>query len=278
MSPELDRLIRIHECDNSVRFQDLARAVLRQERKDGKDVGTIGTTTPSTRAHSTPTPCRSRASSMPDHQPCPPLSQCSSHSRLAAPYASGGAFSTSSRHSSSLSEASSREHPRPRSSAARTPPYAVEGTAEAGGESIPDSEDLASRNGPMEELPERNPNAILSGSPSGRSTPSETQTRPGKRFFGNAATASRGSSTPFGTDLDVASRHMGSSSSNGSRATSTPFGTDADVGLHAAAPHYFVHDRPAPFGTSADLGHRRPEDAGTCEYRATSTGARRVQY
>lgn len=42
---DVDRLIRTHECDNSVRFQDFARAVLRQDRQD--HLNSVGSATSS---------------------------------------------------------------------------------------------------------------------------------------------------------------------------------------------------------------------------------------
>ncbi|CAE7664728.1 Gnl2, partial [Symbiodinium sp. CCMP2456] len=68
--------------------------------------------------------------------------------------------------------------------------------------------------------------------------------RPGRRLYGRAASASE--SAPFGRSCDV----------SGGRGATAP---GAGTGTGATA----------PFGTDRDLQLRRPEDAGTDEYRAS---------
>eukprot|EP00930_Biecheleria_cincta_P054808 TRINITY_DN4120_c0_g1_i2.p1 TRINITY_DN4120_c0_g1~~TRINITY_DN4120_c0_g1_i2.p1 ORF type:complete len:521 (-),score=63.13 TRINITY_DN4120_c0_g1_i2:28-1590(-) len=323
MTPHLDRLIRTHECDNSVRFQDLARLMLRQDKQEqfsyvpssgastprgsiaGSAVPSVqgsasgyarsGAITPTASSHSeasrrfappvregavTPTASsRSEASrrfAPPVREGGPPSSAASGRGN-SMPYAAGGAWSEDGYGRRTPSEdARSAAYHSEHSHEVQTP-WAT-GQAELAGSRRAHSEASSSRGyhhrnhgdiigwNDRPSTKERVVTTTKRGAgvhrPSGGGTSAPGQQsflhwgeepsrnhelRPGKRFFGQPLPAS----------------------------VNSPYGISTDISQPAPAEHAALA---TPFGTDADMRLRRPEEAGTDEYRSATarSGGRRM--
>mmetsp|Transcript_8992 Transcript_8992/g.19571 ORF Transcript_8992/g.19571 Transcript_8992/m.19571 type:complete len:533 (-) Transcript_8992:88-1686(-) len=256
LTPELEKRIRTHESDSSVRFQDFARLLLRQESQLAREydavpgASTPGATTPRSDAPSRRGgPPRGYPVTPPYYEPEEP--QRSIDTELAR--APGPAVLPP--YALTDVEPGQSSNSRPESQPARLRP-AVGGhgdilgwtQAEEGQERAPSRRRVPA--------PARAPASSFLQWPQAQvqqeAAPAE---RPGRRLYGRAASASE--SAPFGRSCD-ASGGPGPGAAV-THAASAPF--SGAVGSGGA--------RKAPFGTDRDLQLRRPEDAGTDEYRAS---------
>lgn len=300
MTSQLDKLIRAHECDNSVRFQDLARLMLRQDKHEqfsyvpsssaSTPRGSIaGSAAPSVQGSAsgyarsgaiTPTASsRSEASrrfAPPVREGVPPSSAASGRGN-STPYAAGGAWSEDGYGRRTPSEdARSAAYHSEHSHEVQTP-WAT-GQAELVGSRRAHSAASSSRgyhhrnhgdiigwnDRPVTKErvvtttkrgagPQRPPTAGSSASGQqtflqwGEEARGNPDLRPGKRFFGQPLPAS----------------------------VNSPYGISTDVSQPAPEGHAALA---TPFGTDADMRFRRPEEAGTDEYRSATarSGGRRM--
>jgi len=239
---EIDRLIRTHESDNSVRFADFARVLMRQPSECGSSLvrgirgggGSQGAGGGGLAAFALgrggPEPAASSASQSSFVSQSFASAPERGHVASTPPWASGvDASPSGSMYSGSRAEC------RPRS---------------RGGVGHRNSGDILSWSG---ESPEERPAAarpppqddfLRWAGPRSHGAPPETdaaESRFGKRYY-----ASGPSAAPYGTESGAA----GGWDPQPPRTTPAPFGTDADCG-------------------------RRPGDAGTMEFRAALVGDRR---
>ncbi|CAE6969410.1 unnamed protein product [Symbiodinium sp. CCMP2592] len=259
LTPELEKRIRTHESDSSVRFQDFARLLLRQESQLAREYDAAPASTPGTQRSGATTP-RSDAPSRPGG----PLAPTAGAPRSAAPrgYPVTPPYYEPEEPQRSIdTELAGRAPPGP---AVLKPPYALTDVepGQRPGESQPaarlrpavgghgdilgwtqaEAEDRApsrSRRVPGQKARQGAPASSFLQWP--MQVQQEAVERPGRRLYGRAASASE--SAPFGRSCDVSSAGAGSASARKAGA--------------------------APFGTDRDLQLRRPEDAGTDEYRAS---------
>lgn len=276
MSAMLDKLIRTHECDNSVKFQDLARLMLRQDKQI--DFGADNSYPPS--GSVTPSGFGSAAPSARGARPGAVTPTPSSVAgRMFAPPARdspagslrGGVLidaqedlrSTISGYSQASKAPSTAPFATQEGLLSRSHQVDQRQTQRASSSSRAQGNhgDIIGWNGGpvVKEVgtarPTRRhltpqgsqPPTFLQWQEKERPTTSEAS-RPGRRLFGLQPTA--GEKAPFGRMCDV-----------GAPGTEAP-------------------DLRRPFGTDRDLSLRRPEDAGTDEYRAASSmrNMRRTAY
>lgn len=219
-TPDLDKMIRTHEGDSSVRFQDFARLMLRQDKAVPS-----GSATPSGYHSVTP-----RSDAMFARSPA---------SSQSAPYA----------HDLPEPEIGARL-----SAISVAPPYATEDGDDRGDSVIPlprhhaQGRDILGWNHAEEKSAKLGRRHMPTAS-SGQSflqwaEKQEDEQRPGRRLYSRGR-VSASESAPYGRSSDV-SQHVPDT-----RSSAVPFGTDQDLRL------------------------RRPEDAGTDEYRAAVGGFRR---
>ncbi|CAJ1376377.1 unnamed protein product [Effrenium voratum] len=210
-------MIRTHEGDSSVRFQDFARLMLRQDRPATPRSVSSGyrSATPRSEAMFAP---RSPASS-------------------SAPFATWDVQSQASQ----ATESSRRRQVEP--------PYATGEAQPSHAERLPGRDILGWNHAPSREEAQGPLGRRHVAASSGQTFlhwpaegVQEAAERPGRRLYGPGLSASE----------------------------SAPFGRSSDVSRYAPE----LRMATAPFGTDQDLGLRRPEDAGTDEYRAVQ-GLRR---
>jgi len=303
MTSELDKLIRMHECDNSVRFQDLARLMLRQDKMDAASGSATprsyaGSAVPSARdsygggsyvggsnrgSHvgdrggyggagraATPTrsvtPTPSVRSDAGGRFAAPRDSAASSVRSSTVPYANGGRWSDDARSAASNYSIPTGPVPQVNAPWATGEGYPSERLAPSRGSSssVQGHGDIIGWNGNRSEQ-ERDvqssrkemahiappfgsgPSQFMNWQerPSSRGG-AQDDNRPGKRLYGRQAPASM----------------------------QAPFGRSTDVSQPGKAVPELAH----PFGTDQDLRLKRPEDAGTDEYRAANSvqGPRRL--
>lgn len=276
MPPELDRLIRAHECDNSVRFQDFARVVLRQDKQEllNAMAGYPDSCPSFPSVPPSPSSVGVRSSRAQDkRRSSKPPSENGSVRSSQAPYATGDGYppaptrsgrSTPSRPSTAPAESSEvRRHSRggysrqgdsrdllrwdtePNRSSTPPPQHSFR----SGQQSRNDGASRGSTPPPNMRHPREN---AMRGSdnmadclawPATReqSDPGMEDPRLGKRFYAGRAAAREilpRPETPYDSEFD-----------------------GRDARFHR--PPQFA----APFGTDADLRLKRPEDGGTHEYQ-----------
>lgn len=235
LTQDLDKMIRTHEGDSSVRFQDFARVLLRQDKTSAPS----GSVTPSGYRSVTPRSdamfARSGGSSV----------------RSSLPFASGGQWDDQ------LPEPQPSQRPSVVPVVPVAPPYATQedaselrrppaaSTSRAQGHH---GDILGWNQAPLREEQKGPTGRRHVTASSGQSflqwaESQDEEQRPGRRLYGQAASASE----------------------------SAPYGRSSDVSQHVCDPRMPA----APFGTDQDLRLRRPEDAGTDEYRAALGGVRR---
>jgi hypothetical protein len=282
VTSELDRLIRTHESDNSVRFQEFARAVLRQDRHDHLNSGYV---TPSG------TPSYPVGSS--NVQPSPSASGVSGHWRRSSgpsdagssvsgpqarpsqtPFASGGSFDVDSKQTTPRSRRSGPAPDnvpvfRPPSEAASRP-----GTSAAGGSHA--------YRGYGQQQKESTSNFLCwDTEPSAASAPRGKQaSRSGRSGAGEGLTPRSRAGQQSGEMADClhwpATRDAGMPGMEDPRAGKRQYAEraaardilpwseeDASYGREQRTTNSVYA---APFGTDFDLRYGRPEDAGTAEY------------
>mmetsp|Transcript_2550 Transcript_2550/g.7645 ORF Transcript_2550/g.7645 Transcript_2550/m.7645 type:complete len:457 (+) Transcript_2550:1-1371(+) len=263
-TPEVDRLVRQHECDNSVRFQDFARAILRQD-----SAAYAAAAAPSGRGGLSGPPSGVRTPL--EASPAPASGR--SHPGGVAELRFGGAtpgLSTSPYATADLGDGDEvASRPGTASSyVSVTPPFARYGDLPAPLAAW-DPRGHRDRSGGASRA--RSGNGDIIGwcgassappSPPGSSAPSavalpdflqwgpapgeeESLAQPGKRHYGRRAPASE----------------------------AAPFGRECDVGRKGSG----IGPLASPFGTDQDMRLRRPEEAGTDEYRPSVPGLGRAQ-
>jgi hypothetical protein len=290
VAPDLDRLIRIHECDNSVKFQEFARAVLRQDRQDlinaRAETPVYANSPPSvpsrlvSRGSWEEEDARRRSVGAP--------SECGSSASRAqasvrAPYA------TEDYQPPTPSGASRSSRSTPNAPGFRPPSAPVSSRPASGS-------DAGARGGyPQGRGPGADPSVRHMKEPSVGGTPRRRSQPRSDIQNGVGGSASRGSTPPPQVRRGPADNNMADClswpESNGPSGREPGRG-DARFGKRyvARAPARDILPQPdtpydsgsgaqqqpppnvyaAPFGTDADCMLRRPEDGGTAEYQPAS--------
>jgi len=298
MTSELDKLIRMHECDNSVRFQDLARLMLRKDKIDAERGPISGSATPRSYvgsaapsvgeshgyagshvaggyagSHMTGSHLGERSQggyarngrSDAGRFAAPRDSAAASVRSNMIPYANGGRWSDDARSAASQSSYTPRAAPKVNA------PWAVD----------------EGQRQPLEPPPSRSSSSSLAGHHgdiigwNGRPHEQERSVQGSRKEMAHIAPPGGSGPNNFLHWEDKTSSRSGDDRAGkrlyGRQAPASmqaPFGRSSDVSQPGtAAPHLFH-----PFGTYQDMKLRRPEDAGTDEYRAANSvqGPRRL--
>jgi hypothetical protein len=281
MPPELDRLIRLHECDNSVRFQDFARAVLRQDKQEFINSARSATPTPLNSVPPSPSSVsarapfaaggtwavearRSAAGSAPSENGSCPGGQAPLHT----PWATGDVHpgpSSASRSGRSTPIASSS---RPPSAPAGVRPSSTRGTR---GYPQGDNADML-RWDTKETSSGSTPRQMRQ---SGQSRGAVRGSTPPPRWQGRAAGIDNNMADCLSwpdargpvQDARLGKRFYAANApaSEILPQADTPF--EHRNGPNSQQRGIFTPTYAAPYGTEADYGLKRPEDGGTAEYQ-----------
>lgn len=297
-TPSLERVIRTHELDGSARFQDLACVLLRQERPDHNRHGDGRGEGPLASAVTTPSMAggpRRQAWAEGTLDGCAggPARTSGDEAGLALPLGAGAADPEGP----GGPRADATIAPEAPSTAGLDARRPAEPTWNARGAAAAESPPSASPHGVGTPLDTRHwevrpPFATSQAAPLKQDARSNSESRarghsgdiigwkdrpakataPPRRFGQDLGSASpaRLAAPPQGVEDQqcFGRRHYVAPPAH----ERTPYGRDVDMGIPAPR-------RPTsrkPFGTDQDLRLRRPEDAGTDEYRATIRAARRV--
>jgi len=304
LTPQLDKLIRTHESDNSVRFQDLARLMLRQEsdRSSGGGAATPRNSAAGSVQGSVRTAQNGEAMQAPgsrdNRQMFAPPSRASYTSSVrsgassAVPYAAGGNWSEDGRSVASQSECS-RRPPSATGSSSRglEPPWAT-GQSQSRGQAQRNSQDVrhlhssnhserpqpsqsSQRSYPSERQPRANSASRAQGHHgdilgwNGPASEESAHIRGRRQVYAPSRDNQPSSFLQWQDSNNVATDPRSGKRLYGGRISASdfaPFGRSTDVHEGGDGPHVLS----SPFGTDQDLHLRRPEDAGTDEYRSAS--------